>query len=199
MARELATAGADMIQARAKKMQAGEMREFAAEVLAACRDAGALMVVNDRADIARSIGADGVHVGQEDLGVRDARSVLAPGQFLGLSTHCIEEAEAAGRSGADYVAVGPVFSTTTKAAAGEPVGTGLLREIVAKVNAPVCAIGGIGARELPGVLDCGCRIVAVGSAVLGAADAAGAVRELAARLRETGGPGGGTRSTGDEN
>ncbi len=199
MARELAAAGADMIQARAKKMQGGEMRKFAAEVLASCREAGALMAVNDRADIARAVGADGVHVGQEDVSVRDARAVLVPGQFVGLSTHCMDEAEAAGRAGADYVAVGPVFTTATKVAAGEPVGTGLLREVAAKVSVPVCAIGGIGALELPGVLDCGCRIVAVGSAVLSASDPAGAVRELAARLREAGGGNGGTRFTGDEN
>jgi thiamine-phosphate diphosphorylase len=136
-----------------------------------------VFIVNDHADIARAVEADGVHLGQEDLPVAEARMILGSGRLIGLSTHDREQAAAAEAAGADYIGFGPLFSTATKDA-GTARGTAGLASVAAAVQVPVIAIGGITAANAASALSGGAAGVAVISAVLGAADLSRAVREF---------------------
>lgn len=126
---------------------------------------GAIFVVNDHADIALAVNADGVHLGQSDLPLKEARKILGKGKIIGASTHSIEEAIAAEAGGADYIGFGPIFHTATKDA-GKPKGIGALREIKKNIKIPVVAIGGINAENLESVIASGADAVAVSSAIL---------------------------------
>ena len=143
------------------------------------RDAGALLIVNDRVDLALAVEADGVHLGQDDLPLEAARR-LAPGLLLGVSSHGLEEALAAQAAGADYINIGPIFDTQTKTAAGGAIGPGALAEIAPRLTIPFTCMGGIKAGNIAQVLAQGARHVAVVTAVT----AAGDVRAAAAELRE---------------
>lgn len=126
---------------------------------------GASFVVNDHADIAAAVDADGIHLGQDDLPLKEARKLLGREKIIGISTHSVEEAIRAEEDGADYIGFGPVFETATKDA-GTPRGTGMLEEVRGRVNIPVVAIGGIDAGSVSEVLSSGAGAVAVASAVL---------------------------------
>ncbi len=139
---------------------------------------GARLMINDRADIAVLSDADGVHLGQKSVSALDARILLGEGKLIGVSAHSLEEALAAEAEGADYITLGPVFHTPSKAAWGDPVGVGLLQKAVEKVSIPVYAIGGIREERLDAVLSAGAAGVAVISAILGQDD----VKESAGRL-----------------
>jgi len=141
------------------------------------RDTGAIFVVNDHADIAASVEADGVHLGQDDLPLRDARKVLGPGRIIGISTHSIEQARTAQAAGADYIGFGPVFSTSTKDA-GPAQGIDVLRMICGAVAIPVIAIGGIRDRTVGDAAQAGAKGVAVVSAILSARDISAASRMM---------------------
>ena len=161
---ELASAlfrgGARWVQIRNKP---GSARELLAEVEQVLRaaPADARVIVNDRSDVARLAGAAGVHLGQQDLAPELARKTLESSQILGCSTHNLEQALQADGEPVDYIAVGPVFSTSTKLNPDPVVGLGLLREICAQVRKPVVAIGGITLETARDVLDCGAVSVAV--------------------------------------
>ena len=135
--------GAPAIQLRMKDAAARDMVEMAQALLAETRPAGALLFVNDRVDVAVIAGADGAHIGQEDLPVGAARRVSPPGFLLGVSAESVELALQAEAEGADYVGVGPVYATGSKADAGEPIGLGRIAEVAAAVRIPVVGIGGI--------------------------------------------------------
>jgi len=140
----LADGGASIIQLRMKDWPAREMAPVAREMGALCRERGVVFIVNDRPDIALCSGAQGVHLGQDDLPVRDARKVLPPDMIIGVSTHSRSDAERALESAPDYIAVGPVFATSSKY--GEPlggIGTSTAREIAGLSPVPVVAIGGV--------------------------------------------------------
>jgi len=141
------------------------------------RRAGAVLIVNDHADIARAVDADGVHLGQDDLPVADARKIIGADRLIGLSTHDREQAVAAEAGGADYIGFGPLFPTGTKDA-GPARGTADLAAVTASVTVPVIAIGGITAANAARALSEGAAGVAVISAVLGAADLGQAVRQF---------------------
>jgi thiamine-phosphate diphosphorylase len=126
---------------------------------------GATLIVNDHPDIALAADADGVHLGQDDLPVKEARKIMGKNRIIGISTHTVEQARDAGRDGADYIGFGPVFHTTTKDA-GRPMGIEMLREIKRQVQIPVIAIGGINAENIRPVLETGVDAVAVSSAIL---------------------------------
>lgn len=130
------------------------------------RSFGASLIINDYADIAAAVDADGVHLGQDDFPLSEARKLLGQKKIIGISTHTLREALEAEAGGADYLGFGPVFETTTKKGAGPPKGTGMLEEVMSKVNIPVVAIGGIGIDTLPGVMASGAGAVAVASGVL---------------------------------
>ncbi len=149
--------------------RAGELREAAAR-------SGALFIVNDRCDVALAVEADGVHLGQEDLPLDLARTVMGPRKIIGISTHRPEEVTQATRGGADYIGYGPLFPTTTKPAHAAPVGLAGLRDIRALTPLPVFAIGGITLEALAQIADAGANGVAVASAVLDASQLEQAMR-----------------------
>lgn len=170
--------GAPAIQLRMKDGPAREMAALARALLAETRAAGALLFVNDRVDVAMAVCADGAHVGQDDLPVSAARRIAPPGFLLGVSAETAELARRARADGADYVGVGPVYATGSKADAGDAVGVARIREVAAAVDIPVVGIGGITIGNAPAVICAGAAGVAVISAVMRADDPATAARAL---------------------
>lgn len=156
-------AGAGWIQYREKEKNRREAYYEALKLRGLTRKARALFVVNDHADIALAVDADGLHLGQYDLPLHEARRVVGK-RIIGISTHSLPEAMLAEEEGADYIGFGPVFRTSTKDA-GEPKGVELLHEIRRYVKIPVVAIGGISLENLSSVLDAGADGVAVASGV----------------------------------
>jgi thiamine-phosphate pyrophosphorylase len=179
----LARAGARLIQLRVKGLRDRPWLAMAGAVLAAARASGALLVVNDRADIARIVGADGLHVGQDDLTGADARTVVGPGVLLGVSTHNLDQLAAAATEAVDYVAIGPVFPTRTKDNPDPVVGLEMVRRARAATTRPLVAIGGITRANARSVVEAGADGVAVISDLLDAPDLARAFTELAAAIR----------------
>lgn len=170
--------GVPAIQLRGKDQPAREQVALARALLAETRAAGALLFVNDRLDVALASGADGVHLGQDDLPVEAARRIVPAGFLVGISAETPELARAAERGGADYVGTGPVFATGSKADAGEAVGCGRIAEVAAAVRIPVVGIGGIDGTNAAAVVASGAAGVAVISAVMRAADPEQATRDL---------------------
>ena len=173
--------GADAIQFRDKHSPTKIVLGEAARILQATRAAGVPLILNDRVDVALAIGADGVHLGQDDLPIPVARHLLGPTRIIGKSTHSLEQALAAEQEGADYIAVGPVYTTPTKPEAPS-VGPELIGRIKCRVQTPLVIIGGIDRTRLPDVLAAGAECVAVVRAVCGAEDPEAAARELKAPL-----------------
>ena len=158
--------GVKCVQYREKDKTRKEMHEDALRLRGLTKEHQAIFIVNDFADIAFSVDADGVHLGQDDLPLKEARSIMGKKKIIGISTHNVEQAIAAEAEGADYIGFGPVFYTSTKEDAGSPKGTDVLREIKKQVHIPVVAIGGINLENLRSVLDTGIDAVAVSSAIL---------------------------------
>jgi thiamine-phosphate pyrophosphorylase len=183
----LATAGVDAIQLRDKTVDDRTLLRYAEAAAARLRTAGAtrscLLIINDRADIATAVDADGVHVGQEELTVEAARRVLGEDKLVGVSTHSVAQLRAAMADGADYVGCGPSFPSRTKAFEAF-AGPEFLRAAAAESSVPAYAIGGIDAGRLPEVLASGIDRVAVSGAIWGQADEVAACRELSRLLRE---------------
>ena len=174
--------GADVIQLRDKTCGTRELCCTGRQIREVTRKTGALFIVNDRLDVALACGADGVHLGQGDMRV-DAARRAAPRPFvIGISVGSVREAVAAEDGGADYVAVSPVFDTTSKSDAGTGHGLAALREIRAEVSIPVIAIGGISRDNVGAVIRAGADGVAVISAVAGQPDITAAVRDLRDRI-----------------
>ncbi len=173
--------GADVIQLRDKTASARQLLEETARVLPLTRAAGIPLIINDRADVARSLGADGVHLGQDDLPVNDARDILGPDRLIGKSIHNLEQALAAEREGADYIGVGPIFPTPTKPDT-RSVGPALINAVSSAVHLPIVCIGGIDGTTLESVLEAGAKCVAVVRAVCGVNDPEQATRVLKERL-----------------
>jgi thiamine-phosphate pyrophosphorylase len=166
LALELAEAGCSLLQLRAKPLGAGAMTELASRLVAALAGSGVRLIVNDRADVAAASGADGVHVGDEDLPVNAARVVLravarpaAP--LVGYSTHSVREAEQASSLGPDYLGFGPVFDSPTKAGVREARGLDLLAEACRSTPLPVVAIGGVTLERAAACWKAGAASVAV--------------------------------------
>jgi thiamine-phosphate pyrophosphorylase len=142
---------------------------------------GPLVVINDRADIATAVDADGVHLGQDDISVKEARAIVGPRKLIGVSTHSIEQARAAVLGGANYVGVGPTFPSKTKEFEHYP-GLELLRQVAGEIRLPSFAIGGISQESIAAVRAAGATRIAVSSEVAGAANPAAAVRKLRGAL-----------------
>ncbi|WP_046504915.1 thiamine phosphate synthase [Streptomyces odonnellii] len=177
--------GVDIVQLRDKGMEAAEELEHLQVFADACRRHGALLAVNDRADVAHAIGSDVLHLGQGDLPVPAARAILGDAPLIGRSTHAEAEAEAAAvEPGVDYFCTGPCWPTPTKPGRHAP-GLGLVRHTAALgTDRPWFAIGGIDAANLDQVLDAGARRVVVVRAITEADDPAAATASLAKRVRE---------------
>lgn len=174
--------GCRLIQLREKTMPAVEILPLAREFARRCRDSGALFIVNDRADIAVAADADGLHVGQDDMPAREARGLLRRGMVLGVSTHDEDQARAAVADGADYVAVGSIFPTTSRVDF-QLVGTDLIRRVRPAVPVPLVAIGGITIDNAAEVIRAGADGVAVISALCAHHDPEAATRAFLDRLQ----------------
>jgi thiamine-phosphate pyrophosphorylase len=170
--------GAPSIQLRGKDMAAREQVDLARALLAETRAAGALLWVNDRLDVALAAGADGVHLGQDDLPVDAARRIVPAGFLIGISAETPELARAAEAYGADYVGTGPVYPTGSKADAGDAVGCERIARVAGAVRIPVVGIGGIGPANAADVVRAGAAGAAVISAVMQAPDPEAATRAL---------------------
>ena len=179
--------GAQLIQLRAKHLDARALLDAADRLVRLAEPAGARIVVNDRADVAAMCGAAGVHVGQEDLAPRDARALLGDRAMIGLSTHTPEQVDAAFDEPIDYVAVGPIYGTATKDTGYPAVGLDLVRDAAKAADTrPVVAIGGITLARAPEVLAAGAASVAVISDLLETGDPTRRVAEFLARLSGSG-------------
>jgi thiamine-phosphate pyrophosphorylase len=143
LAETLAGSGVELIQYRSKTAASRQFFEVSRQLSSALAPRRVRFIVNDRPDIALLAGAGGVHVGQDDLGVEDARAICGPKVWVGVSTHTLEQVEAADRTSADYIALGPIFPTATKANPDAVVGIELLRQARRKTAKPLVAIGGI--------------------------------------------------------
>jgi thiamine-phosphate pyrophosphorylase len=173
--RQAAAGGAEVFQYREKEMEDGEFLANARRLAGLCAELGALLIVNDRADVARLAGADGVHLGQGDLTAADAREVLGPGRLVGRSTHSPEQAAAAVAEGADYIGVGPVFATGTKQHAAA-VGTAYVQHCARHVDLPGFAIGSVNERTVDEVIAAGARRLAICTGVTMQPDVTAAAR-----------------------
>ncbi len=169
--------GATIVQLREKTLTGGALLTQAQVLCALCRRYGVPFLVNDDVALALAVGADGVHVGQEDMAAEQARALLGPDKILGVSAHNVAQAVAAQRAGADYLGCGAAFVTGTKTDA-RPIPRETLQAVTASVSIPVVAIGGITGDNLPLLQGCGLAGVAVVSALFAREDVQAAAREL---------------------
>jgi thiamine-phosphate pyrophosphorylase len=174
---QLLDGGAGIIQLRAKRMDPRDFFKLAGEARALAHGRGCRLVVNDRVDIALACGADGVHLGQDDLPLGPARKLMA-GKIVGISTHSVEQAREAERGGADYIGFGPMFGTATKDTGYAARGIDMLRAVRAAVSIPIVAIGGIKEENIAQVWQAGADSAAIISDILGADDVAAKVRRI---------------------
>jgi thiamine-phosphate pyrophosphorylase len=169
--------GADVLQFRDKTASDSAFLKETERLLSVTRRAGVPLIINDRVEIACVLGADGVHLGQEDLPIAAARRVLGSSALIGRSTHSLEQARAAEAEGASYIGCGPIFPTPTKPDYGS-VGLELIGHVLEAVRIPVVCIGGIDAGTIESVLRAGATRIAVVRAVCAAADPESAARNL---------------------
>ena len=185
IARQAIAGGADVIQLRDKSRSCAELTAIGQEIAVIARKAGAVFIINDRLDVAMACGADGVHLGQDDLRASTARQLAPPGFIIGVSVGTVAEAREAEREGADYLALSPTFSTASKDNAGSGLGLHRLREIRCAVSLPLIAIGGINRQNARDVIAAGADGIAVISAVVARPDITAATRELKDLVRES--------------
>jgi len=169
-ARNLVDAGVRLLQYRNKSASSRELFESAKKLSAQLQPQGVSFVVNDRADVAALVDADGIHVGQRDLSVESARLLVGPSKWVGVSTHNLEQFERAAATSADYIAVGPVFSTSTKINPDPVIGIDFIRTVRTLTEKPIVAIGGITLDRAAQVIRAGADSVAVISDILLAPD-----------------------------
>lgn len=170
-------AGCRIVQYRVKDTPTRAMVEEARALADICRGR-ALMLVNDRVDVALAAGADGVHIGQDDMAYADARRILGPNAVIGVTVHDPDEAAGATRAGADYLGLSPIFDTGTKADAGRGIGVDAIPAVRAVTSLPIVGIGGITLANTAAVISAGANSVAAISAVVAADDPGEVVREF---------------------
>ena len=181
LVQSLVEAGVNVVQLRDKRLTDRELVDRARCLCKLTRGTRTLAIINDRPDIARLVDADGVHVGQDELSVKDARAIVGSGALVGVSTHSIEQARAAVLDGANYIGVGPTFCSTTKNF-DSLAGVDLLRAVATEIRLPIFAIGGITLENIGEVLATGMSRVAVSAAIIEAPDPAAAARQFNHRL-----------------
>ena len=175
--------GITALQLREKDLKYDEFLKEALEVKELCKNANIPLFINDSVEIAYKSGADGVHIGQDDMSVQEARKILGSNAIIGVSVHNIEECKNAIKNGADYLGVGAVFSTSTKTDVGV-LSLEMLREICAISNVPVVAIGGITSDNILSLANTGLNGVAVVSSIFAARDIEKMTRELLEKARK---------------
>ena len=178
LTRAMLAGGARLLQLRLKNVASGPLTTTAHRIRELTAGTGARFIVNDRVDVALAVGADGVHLGQDDIPVAAARAMLGPTRWIGFSTHSETQLEAASGCGADYLSLGPIFATTSKSPADPVIGAACLRAARLRITEPLVAIGGITAATARAILDAGADAVSVIAAVVRAPDVARATAEL---------------------
>ncbi len=177
-AKDLAAAGVELIQYRAKDLSSRSYFATCSTLAEALANASARLIINDRPDIAAMVGAGGVHVGQHDLAPGDARKICGSSRWVGVSTHNLDQVRAAANAPVDYIALGPIFPTSTKKRPDPVVGTSLIREARKLTQKPLVAIGGITHDRAPEVFAAGANSIAVIRDLLEARDPAARAREF---------------------
>ena len=173
--------GARVVQLRDKLASDEVLAALGKKVREVCNRWGALLIINERVAVARAVDADGLHIGQEDFSISEARKRMGPGRLLGVSTHNLVQAKKAQAEGADYIGVGPIFSTPTKPDY-RPVGVELIQQVRESVTIPFVAIGGINLTNVEEVLAAGAYSIAVVRAVVAQEDVLGAAKKFKAVL-----------------
>jgi thiamine-phosphate pyrophosphorylase len=176
----LAQAGVELIQYRDKQASSRTLFQNAQKLARLLSPRGVKLIVNDRADVAALAGADGVHVGQEDLGVEQVREICGASRWVGVSTHTLEQVERAAKTSADYIAVGPIFATSTKENPDPVVGLEFIRQARRLTAKPLVAIGGIALERAAEVYAAGADSIAVARDLIAAPDPAARAREFLA-------------------
>jgi thiamine-phosphate pyrophosphorylase len=163
-------AGVRAIQLREKDLSVRQLFDMAVWMRELTQEYGAKLFINDRVDVALSVGADGVHLGVNSIPADAARRISGDKLLVGVSTHSIEEAEAAKNEGADFITLGPIYETPSKLKYGRPVGVDSIREVKSRISMPVFAVGGIKPDRVKEIMDAGADGIAMISAILGSHD-----------------------------
>lgn len=175
--------GVRIVQLREKDLSAREMISIGKKLLLILKPLGIPLIINDRVDVTHAVGADGVHLGQSDLSVEEARAILGEKVIIGLSVESLEQAVVATGKDVDYLAASPMFHTKTKADCGKPWGLDGLKQLCAVSKHPVIAIGGIDETNAKQVIECGAAGVAVVSAIFNASSPKNAALQMINRMR----------------
>jgi thiamine-phosphate pyrophosphorylase len=175
-------AGVRAVQLREKDLSTRDQYHLAEKLLAKTRAAGAALLINDRVDVAMALAADGVQLTRRSLPPRESRELLGTKRLIGVSCHSLADVREAADGGVDFVVLGPIFETPSKAAYGSPLTTAILREARATTGLPILAIGGIQMTRVPEVMTAGADGIAVISAVMAAPDPGQAAAELLAAV-----------------
>lgn len=184
MADEMLAGGVQVLQLRAKIVATAVIAEWAAKLAPRCREYGVPFILNDHPELVVAAGADGIHVGQDDVGMAIAREQAGARALVGKSTHSLAQATAAFAEGADYIGFGPLFATPTKPDY-TPIGTHEIREVHRLVGIPIFCIGGIKRDNLSAVIEAGARRVVIVSGILKASDVGGYCRDCRVELART--------------
>ncbi|MFC1632467.1 thiamine phosphate synthase [Candidatus Omnitrophota bacterium] len=184
IARRVVSAGADLLQLRAKNATDRKILALGRKIKKITKDTATRLIINDRADLAKIIGADGVHLGQGDLPVKEARKILGKDQIIGLSTHGLKQAVAAEQQGADYIGLGPIFTTATKPGV-RCLTPKIITQIKAKIKIPFVAIGGITLKNIGQITARGAQRVAVCRAIVEAKDVGKTAKAFKQRLNQS--------------
>ena len=179
--REAIAGGAGIIQLREKQWGKEQIKNEAIKLLKICKENNVLFIVNDYIDVAMEIGADGVHLGQSDMSIAEARKICGDKLIIGLSTHSIEQAIYADQEDVDYITIGPIYKTRVK---DFIVGVEIIKPVMDHVDKPVIAIGGINKENIDEVLEQQVKSVAVISAVISADDVKKAASELVEKIKK---------------
>ncbi len=183
--KEALSGGVDLVQLRDKEAPDSDFAELARRLVLICRESGVPLILNDRAALVAETGADGVHLGEDDMTPEEVRERFGEKVLLGVSTHDRAEVAAAAARGADYLGLGPMFPTRTKSLSRAPRGAELIRETAGATDLPVFPIGGITAATLPHLVAAGATRAAVSSAICASPDPHRAARELLGHLTIT--------------
>ncbi|MBI4752789.1 thiamine phosphate synthase [Candidatus Desantisbacteria bacterium] len=181
--KEIITAGVDVVQLRVKNMPDSKLILLGNMLRKITEEAAVLLIINDRVDIALAVKADGVHLGQDDIPIDVARKLIGD-KIIGISTHSLTQAQQAEKNGADYIGIGPVYSTTTKQDVGKPIGCEIVHEICKTVSLPVVAIGGINQDNLTEVIKTGAGGIAVANTVLETDDPVATTKKIAGAVKK---------------
>lgn len=175
--------GVDIIQLRDKYSSKREVLEKAKKLRDLTKKHDVIFIVNDHIDVALAVEADGIHIGQDDLPLCEARKIMGPNKIIGISTHAIEEARLAEAEGADYIGVGPVFHTKSKVDVVDPVTTAYVGQVAEEIKIPFVAIGGIKLHNVDQVLEAGATRICAISEIVGAKDVKGTCEQFLKKIK----------------